>query len=740
MYSPQQATDATTSRRFWPVALMACLALLAPEIATAGLTLKWEWRGATAYPSHPDGDPNVAVAQMTDDNGDGVIDCRDTPDLIFTSSIQQDEFPFRWHSVIHVVDGATGVTHRTIGAGESGVTDEFPRDAFAIADINRDRTPEIVTSTLGYKQLQAYWPDGTLLWTSDLAVESTFGDTSGIGFADFDHDGSTEIYVNGAVFSATGALMRDDWKTACLAADLIPGGNMELLCGVKAVDPITGTVIWEREDLKRGLPTAGDFLAGDSLLEVMLARSAPRGDSFADLHLLNGQTGESIGVPFLFDHPTDQKPSWPAAGELDGDASDAEVFVAARNGSRIFDATPGGPVNVTPGGLYPTLDSTTRVAGTTFDVTGDGIDDVIYQDSRDILVLDPTTADPYAEVPEHSCTGQEHPFVADIDGDGAGELIASGCEENGGRDAFVLVFEFSAPRPSPTIWNQYTYNGRNIREDGRVPLFEAPPGPGAHHWNGQPPGPAAGASISCDAGPDLLMPCGATPVRLDADYTPCTANLSWTTDCPGGSFDDPTRPDPLFDMEVPPCGTCSVTLTVQDGAEQCVDTVTIEHGDSQPPEVTPSVEGGLEICLWPPNHRYVEVTDLSALYSATDSCGVASVSYECRSDQCDDAPPDPDSPAPDCMPAEHVGENGDGVTVDDCHYDPETGTLHVRSERAGTEEEGRTYTVEAIVQDACGNEAREVVLEVWVPHDQDDPQARQCLSPNHDSPVSASSL
>jgi len=92
----------------------------------------------------------------------------------------------------------------------------------------------------------------------------------------------------------------------------------------------------------------------------------------------------------------------------------------------------------------------------------------------------------------------------------------------------------------------------------------------------------------CDAGGPYAAECegATTSLQLDGtgssdpDYDPLT--YAWTTDCPGGSFNDPTSPMPVLTVDsVAPCAlSCSATLVVtdDDGAESvppCTTTVTV---------------------------------------------------------------------------------------------------------------------------------------------------------------------
>src|SRR5688572_21752453 len=89
------------------------------------------------------------VANLTDDDGDGSIDLCDVPDVVL---ITLDE-------TLWVLDGATGEPHGSFG----GV---FSMSSAAIADLDVDGTPEIITSTPGGR-IAAWTPSGTQLWMSE---------------------------------------------------------------------------------------------------------------------------------------------------------------------------------------------------------------------------------------------------------------------------------------------------------------------------------------------------------------------------------------------------------------------------------------------------------------------------------------------------------------------------------------------------------------------------------------------
>lgn len=116
------------------------------------------------------------------------------------------------------------------------------------------------------------------------------------------------------------------------------------------------------------------------------------------------------------------------------------------------------------------------LAGTTsWDIDLDGVPEVIYADENDILVLNGATGAVVTRNPSHgSVTLAETPAVADVDGDGQGELIYG---SNDFSYKGITVFgsadgDWPYSRP---VYNQATYYGANINDDLSVPTNPDPP-------------------------------------------------------------------------------------------------------------------------------------------------------------------------------------------------------------------------------------------------------------------------
>lgn len=225
---------------------------------------------------------------------------------------------------------------------------------------------------------------------------------------------------------------------------------------------------------------------------------------------------------------------------------------------------------------------------------------------------------------------------------------------------------------------------------------------------------SATVTVVDETAPDIICPADVV-VECPADTSPAATGTATATD----NCSTPTITHE--DVTVAGCGgtvTITRTWTATDDAgnsSSCVQT--IQTVDTTPPVVTPGPNNS--VCLWPPNHKYVTINNVTAGVQITDACdpNPEAAAITCVSNQCDDAP----------CPAK-PGENGDGNTINDCIYDPLNDRLTVRSERAGTDPAGRTYSLFMTASDGCGNESAPVVVfTVHVPHDQSPNQA--CIKP-----------
>ncbi len=134
-------------------------------------------------------------------------------------------------------------------------------------------------------------------------------------------------------------------------------------------------------------------------------------------------------------------------------------------------------------------------------------------------------------------------------------------------------------------------------------------------------------------------------------------------------------------------GTHELTLiATDDSGNTGNDTVIVEVVDTTPPEIIASVTPD---DLWPPNHKYVEVTANVTVHDVCDPAPTIAL-ISVTSNEPDDA-----------------RGMGDGATINDIVI-IDSFTFEFRSERAGAGS-GRIYTITYQATDASGNSAQTVV-------------------------------
>jgi len=213
--------------------LIVCVSARAGAVCTP--IEQWRWDGDVVAPLHRLACVTPLVVQLTDDDGDGDIDGRDVPDVVFAHGGSSAR--------ISALDGVTGVTHFT--TGDPVLNGEY----FAAGDIDGDGLVELIGLHEDRSHIVAFEHEGTLAWVSDPVATPLRG---AIGIADLDQDGTPEIYLGATVFAADGALL---WEGAAgtgnlggiqisNAVDVDPARpGLEILAGRTLYDA-NGAIVW----------------------------------------------------------------------------------------------------------------------------------------------------------------------------------------------------------------------------------------------------------------------------------------------------------------------------------------------------------------------------------------------------------------------------------------------------------------------------------------------------------------
>jgi hypothetical protein len=612
------------------------------------VTLELLWRRESS---------DLATPTVGDIDGDGV------PEVIIT---------VEGHT-LSVLDGATGaveVSRRFPPGDHPGLTT-------TIGDVDGDGFGEIFFGAAGETSHRLY------RLSHDLDVDYAFrgGSTpnplGAAALADFDHDGSPEVYSYGLILDAEDgdvlvdarAEIHETTTLHSLAVDLLPAEScsscdgLELVTshGVYAVDLSTGSheLVVPFLDRPNGTIAVADW-NGDGLLDVVLNRAEV---GAADLTIVDPRDGTAMLPPHdLLDHST----GVPTVGDFDGDGElEAALHIGwRRHWIRVVD----NDMSLVDNFAQPENSSWT--SATAFDFNCDNVPEVVHRGSEYLRIFSGLDGYALAEYPCRSGTAKERAVIADVNGDGQVDVLAT-CLWRG---SWPMLHAFTVPGgpPARQVSNQYVDFTVQVNDDLSIPCRQQDHGaPGVHpllrgFMNQSPMFDVGGHSCGdvclglanqppiCDAGPPQVVECEGetTKVSLDASgsFDPDPGDelsFEWSTDCPGVIESADAALAELTITSPPPCPVdCNVDLVVTDDSgagSTCSTTVTIV--DSTPPTLIVPEPVVLE-CNGPGG---IEASDPQvqawlASASATDACGNVTLSH--------DAPPFFPSGCPSGLPTE----------------------------------------------------------------------------------------
>jgi hypothetical protein len=392
--------------------------------------IEWQWLGGGV----------LSTPSVGDLDADGV------PEVVVVST-------YDGNSLV-VFDGASGAIEYSIPGFDS-------QSGTALGDVDGDGYGNIIATTGScYTAHDVYALDhtGATLWVGATTVPSACETYPVI--TDLEGDGSVEVIVNEYVYDgATGAVeavltgaASDNWG-AVAVADLDLDGTQEIMIANK-VFSATGTLL-----MTCGSGGVGSFpqpvnVDSDTEGEVLVAGNGSMTLCDDDGTVLWTRTYSGYGAPI-------------AVADFDDDG--LQEFAFAKTGAMMLIEGDNTVLWSTPIADYSGL-----AGATSWDVDLDGVPEVVYADENDILVLNGATGAVELREPSHgSVTLAETPAVADVDGDGHGELVYG---SNSGLTGVTVVGGADGDWPySKPVYNQYTYYGANIEDDLSVPLSPDPP-------------------------------------------------------------------------------------------------------------------------------------------------------------------------------------------------------------------------------------------------------------------------
>jgi hypothetical protein len=382
------------------------------------------------------------IAQLTDDNGNGVIDDNDTPDVVVANTA----------GVLWAVSG-DGTTMWSAGSlGSEPMT-------AAIGDLDGDGFPEVVGS--GYNgTIAVHGEDGSSYWSGSAASSPACG---GVAIADLEGDGTPEVILGNLILDGqdgstrgTGAYGKGTGysgggaATMGAAADIDHDGTLEVVVG-NALYDADGNTIWYNGQ-SDGFVAVANF-DSDIYGEIVVTStgSVRLQDDDGSVIWTGNYVGSTSGPPTVADFDGDGEPEIGVAGN-------GEYEVIDGDGTSLWSV--------------PTVDFSSGFTGSSvFDFEGDGIAEVVYADENDVYVFDgPTGAIKLQESTHSSATCSEYPAVADIDGDGHAEIVYTSSSYSGPEAGIRVIGDADDSwMAGRKVWNQHAYSITNVDDDGTIP-------------------------------------------------------------------------------------------------------------------------------------------------------------------------------------------------------------------------------------------------------------------------------
>ena len=406
-----------------------------------------------------------------------------------------------------------GVTHqlKTTVTMDSPVS-EYDAAAYGLVRTSSGKGLIVVASY--DNRLRAYditsATPNTPFWVSDETYASGSNNYAvNVSFVDFNGDGHPEVYVRNKIYNAeTGKLLAEAATSNAglsyahysqfthrklsspFAADLTEDGHPELILGneiyqvsITNTNGTSGnsTTLWKQTAPPASVPADGHTQVADfnqdGHLDVFI--SVRNTDShYGNVYCYVWDVHNETVSPALNISTTNSGKSIPLIADINNDGS---MEIVIQNGStntnnRIqaytYNATTGAFSMIW--GMHPDEDSFSN-SFTAFDFNQDGILELIICDQSTLKIVngsgkshithnDTVAMYVLSTFPYSETTIMQYPVIADVDADGAAEIVSVGSSK-------LNIFKSSGQpwAPARPVWNQYMYNVTNINKDLTVP-------------------------------------------------------------------------------------------------------------------------------------------------------------------------------------------------------------------------------------------------------------------------------
>lgn len=465
--------------------------------------LKWKWRSSKGICTSQVGNPPV-IAPLVDTNGDGKIDEKDDPYIIFlTPSDTQQWCGGGAVGALHAVNGRTGQEL----FNKTDLNHSFYAGTYIlVTDVNNDGIPEIIIPT-GDRLL--FFDNGgnfindnydkIMQWNSSHAIQFYVTFHGGVvpALADINGDGKPEIIAGPVVFNLDGSVkwsrgryidlgngatngqgsMNSVIQGAAIPVDLDLDGNMEIVAGNTAYNG-DGTIRWVNSIVADGVTAVGK-LGDDPYPTIVLVSSPGGGKVYVSALDHNGNIKWGPVYFSTLQLPDTDFPGWgsaPVIADFDGDG---EPEIGVRGNKKLFILNKDGYLKMV---LPVSTGDSAPVTATVFDLNGDGHPEILIHAEDYFRIFDAKTGTQlYQEKFGARANYYRAVMVADVDGDGGSEAIVFGGDGSWTwTPAQVGINVYGSADPdhkwvnSRKIWNEAAYHVTNVNDNGSIPKNEAP--------------------------------------------------------------------------------------------------------------------------------------------------------------------------------------------------------------------------------------------------------------------------
>ena len=406
---------------------------------------KWTFSNPAADATAKNSYAQPVIGNLDDDNGDGVIDEDDTPEVVISA--------FGSRGYIVAIDGGTGLEKWSYASTSTTAS-------VLIADIDSDGYPDVVGfDNTGFAL--ALEGDGTKKWSA--TEKPTSMSYPLVSVADLDGDGNPEVIADDLVLNGEdgttefklNAAGSNPYRIAAVA-DIDLDGDQEIFMTGTAYDS-DGSVMW----------TTGERGTYGFWPVILQADSDPEAEIgfVGENWTLYDDDGTQL---YSVRYGSSAQPGPPCAGDFDGDGETEVAWPAYQ--TLVMYELDGSAVWSVP------MDDTSGLAGCSgWDVNGDGALEILFADQSTFTIFDGKTgAENYVDNQHRSGTVFEYPTVADIDHDGHGEIMF--VSNYGAPWGVLKVVEHggSGWPAAGSTWAIHDFAISNVNPDGSVPASPDP--------------------------------------------------------------------------------------------------------------------------------------------------------------------------------------------------------------------------------------------------------------------------